>query len=65
MSIELTNMYDFRLMSLLLTAVSMVTGMVAGELSAIEKSLQFEAAFQGKLLKENRQIYTINLGLLN
>jgi len=25
--------------------------MIGGELSAVEKSLQFEAAFQGKLLK--------------
>jgi len=31
--------------------VALGNGMVGGELSAVEKSLQFEAAFQGKLFK--------------
>lgn len=46
------SMYDFRLSSVLLAAVVVAVGaMIGGELSAVEKSLQFEAAFQGKLFK--------------
>lgn len=47
-----SRMYDFRLSLLMIVVVAVVGGggvMVAGELSAVEKSLQFEAAFQGKL----------------
>lgn len=44
-------MYDFRLSLLVttvMTVVAAVGGTVDGELSAAEKSLQFEAAFQGE-----------------
>jgi hypothetical protein len=49
-----TIMYDFRLSLLVTNAIIIVTtvdGTIDGELSAAEKSLQFEAAFQGKLYK--------------
>lgn len=46
------SMYDFRLASVLLATVFVAVGaMIGGELSAVEKSLQFEAAFQGELFK--------------
>lgn len=51
-------MYDFRLSLLTIIAVFIVGGgsvMVAGELSAVEKSLQFEAAFQGKHHNNNNK----------
>lgn len=43
-------MYDFRLSLAFVTIAIVVVGgeIVGGELSAVEKSLQFEAAFQGK-----------------
>uniref|UniRef100_A0A2S2NPU2 Pikachurin n=1 Tax=Schizaphis graminum TaxID=13262 RepID=A0A2S2NPU2_SCHGA len=44
-----SSMYDFRLSSVLLATVVVAVGaMIGGELSAVEKSLQFEAAFQGR-----------------
>lgn len=46
-------MYDFRL-ALLTTIVVAIGTLATGELSAIEKSLQFEAAFQGKLFANNQ-----------
>ncbi|CAI6351754.1 unnamed protein product [Macrosiphum euphorbiae] len=46
------SMYDFRLASVLLATVVVAVGaMIGGELSTVEKSLQFEAAFQGELFK--------------
>lgn len=46
------SMYDFRLASVLLATVVVAVGaMIGGELSAVEKSLQFEAAFQGEFFK--------------
>jgi len=46
------SMYDFRLASVsLLATVAVAVGAIVGggELSAAEKSLQFEAAFQGEI----------------
>lgn len=51
------SMYDFRLSSVLLATVVVAVGaMIGGELSAVEKSLQFEAAFQGKLFKSYNMV---------
>lgn len=46
-------MYDFRLsLWSTMALVALGSGMVGGELSAVEKSLQFEAAFQGKIFEK-------------
>lgn len=55
-------MYDFRLPLAFVTMAIVVVGgeIIGGELSAVEKSLQFEAAFQGKFIENEN---TINWGL--
>lgn len=49
------SMYDFRLpLAFVTMAVVAIRGeMVGGELSAVEKSLQFEAAFQGEFTENS------------
>lgn len=73
----LVAMYDIRLPLWLSTVVMVFValgggggGMVRGELSAVEKSLQFEAAFQGKSFHQvslipNREIDYRTNELLN